>query len=279
MVLIIIAINLIVGYSNSQALEIGHRTLTLRDEKRSDVFNKKFMPLTDMIKTHVVKAGENLWKIASLHNINIDTLIGANDINDINKIKPGDRINILPVKGILYQVNPGENLSSITKKYNVNMNIVSKLNGIENPDKILPGKKIILPGARPEFGYQDRVTKRFSKPVLAKISSPFGRRWGRMHEGIDFAVPIGTKVKSAAAGMIIYSGWARGYGKTVIIAHQKGFKTLYAHNSKLMVKNGQRVIRGQTIAASGNTGTTTGPNIHFEVQVNSRPVDPLAYLR
>lgn len=100
-----------------------------------------------------------------------------------------------------------------------------------------------------------------------------------MHEGIDYAVPPGTEVKATAAGVVLYSDWARGYGKTIIIEHQKGFKTLYAHNPKLLVKNGQRIEPGEIIALSGNTGRTTGPNMHFEVQINGRPVNPLSYLR
>lgn len=104
-------------------------------------------------------------------------------------------------------------------------------------------------------------------------------RWGRIHDGIDFAVPTGTKVKAAAPGIVRYSGWDRGYGQIVIVEHQKGFKTLYAHNSKLLINYGQRVKQGELIALSGNTGTITGPNLHFEVHVNGRPVDPINYLR
>jgi murein DD-endopeptidase MepM/ murein hydrolase activator NlpD len=85
-------------------------------------------------------------------------------------------------------------------------------------------------------------------------------------------------VKASGEGRVVYSGWARGYGKTIIIEHQKGMRTLYAHNSKLIVNTGDRVSKGDLIAKSGNTGNTTGPNVHFEVQVNGRPVDPLSYI-
>lgn len=234
--------------------------------------------LINQIKKHRVENGETLWDIAQKHNVDLDTLIGANDINNINKIKPGQTIKVLPVKGILYKISPGENLSSITDKFNISLNKIIASNLINNPNRVQPGDTLILPGAKPEFGYRDRLEKVFTKPVYARISSYFGRRWGRMHEGIDYAAPSGSKVKASGEGRVVYSGWARGYGKTIIIEHQKGMRTLYAHNSKLIVNTGDRVSKGDLIAKSGNTGNTTGPNVHFEVQVNGRPVDPLSYI-
>lgn len=115
------------------------------------------MAITDMIKEHIFKEGENLWNIARLHGIDIDTLIGANDVNDINKIQIGDIIKILPVKGLLYKIGPGENLSMISQKYNINMEVIIGMNSIKDPDKILSGKLLLLPGAKPEFGYRYRI--------------------------------------------------------------------------------------------------------------------------
>ncbi len=235
--------------------------------------------LIDQIQEYRVKTGDSLWTIASKHKIDIDTLIGANDISNMNRIKPGELIKILPVKGILYKIGPGENLSSISNRFEISIQKIVKANQINDPDQVEPGKMLILPNAKPEFGYRDRLEKLFIKPIFARLSSSFGRRWGKMHEGIDFSAPIGTSVKAAGDGRVIYSGWARGYGETVIIEHQKGLKTLYAHNSKLLVNIGEWVNRGKLIAKSGNTGTTTGPNLHFEVQVNGRPVNPISYLR
>ncbi|MGM0438149.1 MAG: peptidoglycan DD-metalloendopeptidase family protein [Bacillota bacterium] len=231
------------------------------------------------IKTHEVKKGETLWSIAHKYDINIDTLIGANDISNMNRIKPGEEIMILPVKGILYNISPGENLSSIAKKFDITKEKIINNNGIKNPEKIQTGKTLLLPGVSPEFSYQDRLDQMFIPPVNARISSHYGQRWGRMHEGIDYAVNPGTGIKAAGGGRIIYSGWSSGYGLLVIIQHQKGLKTLYAHNSKILVNNGEYVHRGEIIARSGNTGNSTGPHLHFEVQVNGRPANPLNYLR
>ena len=115
-------------------------------------------------------------------------------------------------------------------------------------------------------------------PVAGPVTSGFGSRWGRMHEGIDIAVASGTPVNAAAAGTVIYAGWVSGYGNIVVIDHGNGLSTAYAHNSSLVVGQGAVVGRGSVVALSGNTGHSTGPHVHFEVRVNGAPVDPLGYL-
>lgn len=237
------------------------------------------VPLLDKVKDHVVRKGDTLWDIARSYDIDIDTIIGANDINNMNRIKVGDVLRILPVKGIVYKIGPGESLWTIAKQFDISINSIVEANLIKDPDLVQPGTILILPGARPELGYQERLQKKFIKPVHARISSHFGGRWGRMHEGIDYAVNIGTPIKAASSGKVIYSGWARGYGKTIIIEHRKGLRTLYAHNSTLLVKSGDWVRRGEVISKSGNTGKSTGPHLHFEIQINGKPVNPLSYLR
>lgn len=244
---------------------------------RKEILEKN--SLLKKIKEHTVKQGETLWSIANKYDINIDTLIGANDISNMNRIKPGEKIQILPVKGILYNISPGENLTSIANKFNISKTKIINSNGIKNPGNVQNGQTLLLPGAVPEFSYKDRLEQMFIAPVNARISSYYGPRWGRMHEGIDYAVNPGTGVKAAGAGRVIYSGWSSGYGYLVIIQHQKGLKTLYAHNSRLLVNNGEYVHRGEVISRSGNTGNSTGPHLHFEVQVNGRPANPLNYLR
>jgi len=117
-----------------------------------------------------------------------------------------------------------------------------------------------------------------SWPVSGPVTSGFGVRWGRMHEGIDIAVGQGTPVHAAAAGTVIYAGWMDGYGNLVVVDHGNGLSTAYGHNSMLASSVGQAVTAGQVIAYSGSTGHSTGPHVHFEVRVNGSPVDPLGYL-
>ena len=115
-------------------------------------------------------------------------------------------------------------------------------------------------------------------PVSGPVTSGFGMRWGRMHEGIDIAVGTGTAVHAAAAGTVIYAGWMSGYGNLVVVDHGNGLSTAYAHNSSLAVGVGQSVAAGQVVSSSGSTGNSTGPHVHFEVRVNGSAVDPLGYL-
>ena len=100
----------------------------------------------------------------------------------------------------------------------------------------------------------------------------------RPHEGIDVTAPMGSPIEAPAAGVVTDAGWESGYGNTVTIDHGYGIVTKFAHASKLLVKVGQRVQRGQRIALVGNTGLATGPHLHYEVHVNGRPVDPLKYV-
>ncbi|WP_303673999.1 M23 family metallopeptidase [Vampirovibrio chlorellavorus] len=112
----------------------------------------------------------------------------------------------------------------------------------------------------------------------ALVTSPFGFRWGRPHQGIDLAAPVGTPIRSAEAGKVVYSGWKQGYGNFVAIDHGHGFQTHYAHCSKLLVRIGQTVNKGEQIAKVGNTGHSTGPHLHFEVMANGVHRNPAKFL-
>ncbi|HBR29713.1 MAG TPA: hypothetical protein DD734_08980 [Firmicutes bacterium] len=117
-----------------------------------------------------------------------------------------------------------------------------------------------------------------------RISSPFGNRMhpilkeNRFHSGMDIAVPSGTEVRAADRGKVLISGWNGGYGYYIAIDHGNGLSTAYAHNSRLLVKEGDLVAQGQAIAKSGSTGLSTGPHLHFEVRKEGVPIDPADYL-
>ncbi len=115
-------------------------------------------------------------------------------------------------------------------------------------------------------------------PLDGVVTSGFGTRWGRMHEGIDIATSTGAPIWAAAAGTVIHAGWLGGYGNLVVLDHGNGLATAYAHCSAILVGIGQTVIQGETIALVGSTGHSTGPHLHFEVRVNGVAVDPLLYL-
>lgn len=115
-------------------------------------------------------------------------------------------------------------------------------------------------------------------PVSGPITSPFGWRWGRLHQGIDIGASTGTPIRAAAAGTIIYCGWESGYGNLVVIDNGGNLATAYGHQSAIAVTCGQQVSQGQVIGYVGCTGECTGPHLHFEVRVDGNPVDPMGYL-
>ncbi len=144
-------------------------------------------------------------------------------------------------------------------------------------DRIRAAQAAASPGSTPTTPVASSGSG-FVWPVNGVLSSGFGWRWGRMHEGIDIAAPSGSPVVAAAAGTVIYAGWMGGYGNLVLIDHGGGLATAYGHNAGFAVAGGQSVSQGQVISYCGSTGHSTGPHVHFEVRINGAPVDPLGYL-
>jgi murein DD-endopeptidase MepM/ murein hydrolase activator NlpD len=149
------------------------------------------------------------------------------------------------------------------------------LDGIEKEESKIQAK---LSGMPSGGGSVKKGSGALDYPANGQFTSPFGYRWGRLHGGIDIAVPVGTPVHASASGTVRIAGWVGGYGNYVCIDHGGGLSTCYGHNSRLGVSVGQKVTKGQVIAASGNTGNSTGPHIHFETRVNGVQKDPMGYL-
>ncbi len=120
----------------------------------------------------------------------------------------------------------------------------------------------------------------FSKPLKNTfVTSKFGHRWRSTHEGVDLNANIRDKIMAAEKGIVVKAGSGRGYGKMVRIKHPQGFETVYAHMNRVSVKEGERVRKGQVIGRAGNTGTSTGVHLHFEILKDGKPVNPLSYVR
>jgi murein DD-endopeptidase MepM/ murein hydrolase activator NlpD len=163
-------------------------------------------------------------------------------------------------------------------------------NGLSDPRELRVGQVLTIPGAyraasigtasrgvHPYTG--ERASRQFQWPVSqGVVSSGFGIRNGAMHDGVDIAAPAGTPVYAADSGVVIFSGTLHGYGNTVIIRHDDDYATVYGHNERNLVSEGNRVARGQEIGEIGRSGRTTGANLHFEVRRDNVAKDPLAYL-
>jgi len=204
--------------------------------------------------------------------------------------------------GTWYTVERGDTPVSIAKRAGIPLEDLLEINGLRQNDHLEPGRPIFLYGntkgmAKAETAPEPTAPGPEELAPIAKprgedkpaplrwplaaprVTSRFGKRWGRPHEGIDMAAPIGTSVLAAAEGSVIYSGdQVRGYGNMVVLKHKDGLVTVYAHNSRLMVRGGDEVAVGQEIARVGDTGRSTAPHLHFEVRRRDVPVDPIPFL-
>jgi murein DD-endopeptidase MepM/ murein hydrolase activator NlpD len=198
--------------------------------------------------------------------------------------------------GIYHRVRPGENLYRIGKAYGVQFEKLAQINRIGDPHRIMVGQRIFVPGATrrlpvtmitPERAWISRPRQRelpkgkrpFVWPVdRGRLTSRFGPRGGTFHDGIDIGAPQGTPVYAARGGQVIYNDQLRGYGNVIILRHGGGYASVYAHNSAHVVPVGAQVRQGQLIARVGETGRTTGPNLHFEVRKDNVARNPLYYL-
>jgi murein DD-endopeptidase MepM/ murein hydrolase activator NlpD len=161
----------------------------------------------------------------------------------------------------------------------LNPDIYRPLPSIPSGETIVPGMPM-LPGAGEFLPQAPAESNGYVWPTRGTFTSGYGWRWGRMHRGIDIAGPVGTPIVAAASGVVVRSGWnSGGYGNVVDIRHRDGSMTRYAHNSRLLVREGQQVNQGQSIAQMGSTGYSTGPHLHFEIHLpGNGTVNPIAYL-
>lgn len=139
-----------------------------------------------------------------------------------------------------------------------------------------PVNKVIVKGTKPVPAKKGTGT--FMRPVNAGVYAGYGMRWGRMHYGLDFSAPTGTPIYAADGGTVTFAGWSGAYGYVITIDHGANKKTLYAHCSRLFVSAGNKVYKGQHIAAVGSTGRSTGPHCHFEIFINGSNVNPAYYI-
>lgn len=253
-------------------------------------------PATIALKplSYTVEPGDSLMAIAEHFGIDLPTLLGSNEIDDPALLQVGSQITILPVTGVLYRIAEGDTLNRIAESYGVAVRDILLANGIENSEMVTHGQELVLPGARPlrrtdpvpavaSADAEPASQQAFLWPATGRITSYFGRVSRvspRGHAGLDIAASWGEPVVAAQAGDVVLATRNGGaYGIQVIIEHEDGVRTLYAHLSSLEVETGERVASGQLIGHIGSTGFSTGPHLHFEIHDNGGLRDPLHYLR
>lgn len=237
------------------------------------------------IFVYVVQTGDSPSSIAQTFGISLNTLLWANNIQNPRAIKIGDQLVILPVSGVKYVIQKGDTIQSIAKKFKGDVPDILSFNNISSDEKLAVGMEIIIPdgelllSASPSGG----VTPRFSglpdlkgywlRPIAG------GRKTQGIHgyNGVDLSSACREPVFASAAGTVLLAkdnGWNAGYGKYVVILHQNGVQTLYAHLQQLFARAGEDVSQGQAIALEGNTGNTrgaTGCHVHFEIRGARNP--------
>ena len=198
-------------------------------------------------------------------------------------------------EGIYHVVRPGENLFRIGLAYDVKHETLARLNGIRDPGHLRVGQRVLVPGATRQLPVNiitpveppteapslpepaEPMGERFLWPVSGTINSGFGSRGATFHDGVDISAPEGTPIRVIEKGEVIYSDQLKGYGNIVIVRHADGIVSVYAHNQANLVREGQKVSRGEVVATVGSTGRVTGPHLHFEIRKNNTGQDPAHY--
>ena len=247
------------------------------------------------IITYTVVKGDTLWGISKRYDVMMSSIISTNNLKEISRLSIGQELKIpitnmdiaeaegynleATAEEIIYDVKKGESLWSISRDYNVKLESIIAANSITDASKIFAGQQLRIPNVT---GSRSNISN-FIWPVRGRVTSPYGMRVlnGRkeFHSGIDIGGPIGTNIIAAESGRVSYAGYMRGYGNVIILSHEGGYSTVYAHNSVNLVKKGQYIKKGSVIAKVGRTGNATGPHLHFEVRLMGKPLNPLLYLK
>ena len=233
-----------------------------------------------------VKKGDSVSAIAKQFGVSIGAIIASNEIRNARRLQEGAALRIPNIDGIPYSVKRGDSLSKISASFNVPLEVILDVNDIKN-DAIKAGETIFIPGARMnDMDLRLSLGESFVYPVQSRhITSSYGMRKdpisGKLnfHTGIDLRANTGTAVMAAMDGVVsvVNENWL--YGKHIIISHNNGYKTLYAHLNFCSVKQGDRVSRGKKIGEAGNTGYSTGPHLHFGIyDKNGKLVNPIELL-
>ena len=239
---------------------------------------------------YIADGTESVAGIAARFSLDAELLGLINDMNESDMPARGSLLRLPSVPCVSVTAAAGESIAELAKRAAADGEETAELNGIPLEAKLSAGQKILIPLSEESAIRSDIVTEeaavtalaggavRYGWPVQGVITSPFGKRNGSFHHGLDIAVDKGTPVTASAAGTVESAGWIDGYGYAVILDHGGDRRTLYAHASRLAVKEGQYVPAGSVIAYAGSTGNSTGPHVHFEIRLNDICVDPLEYL-
>ncbi|MGQ9844027.1 MAG: peptidoglycan DD-metalloendopeptidase family protein, partial [Spirochaetota bacterium] len=277
-------------------------TKSKKNEKGYDIEQLKKKDKRWHHTKYQIKKNDNIWKIAQKFNTSYKLILLANSIENPDILKSGKIILVPNKNGVFHKVKEGDSLIAIAHLYKVPLHNIIANNSLKNPNRVIHGQTIFIPDTRvnlSDIKDNSNLVKKESAnlynqvksnisllwPVHGKITSSFGTRRNplgkgkQFHSGIDISCIMGTPVKAALDGIVIYAGWKDGYGNVVVLKHEKGYISVYGHNSNNLVQEGDAVQKGQVIAKSGMTGSVTGAHVHFEFRKYITPLNPLRYLK
>ncbi len=252
-----------------------------------------------------VRKGDTLYSIARANDAPIREVIETNNFRPPYTLKVGQIVHLPAAK--YHVVEKGDTLYNISKRYNVDMPTLSRTNDLRAPFTLKIGQKLLMPGSivskkqttvsvasnkaeartsnyQRQTPYVQPSTKRqqnFIWPVKGQVISKFGPiAKGRNNDGINIKAPKGTPIKAADSGTVAYAGnELKGFGNLILIKHNDGWVSAYAHADTIKVRKGQKIVKGATIATVGNSGGVGTPQLHFETRAGKKAVNPLGYLR
>jgi murein DD-endopeptidase MepM/ murein hydrolase activator NlpD len=252
---------------------------------------------------YVVRSGDTLSEIAETCGVEMSALASANSLRQPYTLRVGQTLTM--PRPPVHVVQRGENLYRIGLRYNVPFQQLASYNSLRAPYELEVGQQIRLPnGATVVASAPTRTPTRtptpppaqstlpasqqpanasvsFDWPIRGSILSNFGRKPdGGRNDGINIEARTGDQVRASAPGQVVYAGSElAGYGQLILLRHEGGFVTAYAHNSRLLVREGDQVTRGQVIAEAGSSGTVDVAQVHFEIRRGVNPEDPMRHLR
>lgn len=281
---------------NTSALAMGTDSGSLSKPDIIDTSDAKAG--SKAVRDYVVAEGDTISRIAAKFGVSVNTILWANNLAATSYIRSGQQLKIPPTSGVLHTVVRGDTLSKLAQTYDASADTIAAYNNIDEKGLII-GQTVMVPGGRVIYTAKPRTavassgntgtqtykptgsiasTGKMMWPSACQRISQYYRGW--LHTGVDIACPSGTWLKAADSGVVTRVQYGRtGYGYNVMIDHGGGTQTLYAHMSRIDVKVGQTVAKGQQIGLEGSTGRSTGPHLHFEVRRNGATVNPLGYIR
>ncbi|KUK52568.1 MAG: Peptidase M23 [Desulfotomaculum sp. 46_296] len=238
---------------------------------------------SDRSTSYIVQQGDTLISVAERFGLRTNVVANANNIKDKDFIEAG-KVLLIPGTSQNHLIRPGETLTGIARDYGVSLNSLVLANNLNDDDVLIAGQELIVPlsenNVLPAWNYTAGLpVNELAWPVAGGwVSSGFGIRDDRPHEGVDIAAFEGDPIKAIRSGRVIFAGPRGTYGIAVIINHGSGLTSLYGHTSAVLVREGDFIKEGQIIAHVGSTGRSTGPHLHLEVRLNGIPYDPLLCL-